>query len=393
MSSRLIPRVAAVASVVAFVATLFLYAPASDRRRQAGYDPRARIERSEQVLLDDPHVIGEGWWDLADAILRTDEPTETLGRWLAEAPPELVEGVCGEGLVTNRMGSISIRGYRRDEGAARAYWTRSAVALEAFLAEHPDRFDYFHWYTLGLSRRWLGDCEAALRAVRETEKAITSMGVELPDDRRVHQWAYIGEGYEACGEESEALRAYRRVFELLDAGAEVASSQAGGLGRWGELAEKLAGLGDRETALEARVRQYELLEARGAGRVGIDTWRDLGWTFHELGAPERARRAWEHLLEAIEGERAGREDVSAAMWFELACARSLVGETEGALEAWERAVEAGYDSPVGADERRALDAIRGHPRFAAAYERMLERLNAEVESPGDGDGEGDGDAG
>ncbi len=60
----------------------------------------------------------------------------------------------------------------------------------------------------------------------------------------------------------------------------------------------------------------------------------------------------------------------AAVWYDLACLRSLLDEGEAALDALDRAVAAGWWQSQRADQDRDLVALRERPAYAGLRERM-----------------------
>ena len=82
----------------------------------------------------------------------------------------------------------------------------------------------------------------------------------------------------------------------------------------------------------------------------------------ELGRRKEARAQLERALREGPGEP---RDV-----FNLACLRATEGETSGALDALERAVEAGYADRESLEHDPDLATVRGDPRFAALLKRV-----------------------
>ena len=63
-------------------------------------------------------------------------------------------------------------------------------------------------------------------------------------------------------------------------------------------------------------------------------------------------------------------------WYNLACVRALAGDREGALDAWEGAVAAGWEDPDHPLSDSDLASIREDARFTAALATVSERQDA-----------------
>ncbi|MBC8144013.1 MAG: hypothetical protein H7X80_00430, partial [bacterium] len=82
----------------------------------------------------------------------------------------------------------------------------------------------------------------------------------------------------------------------------------------------------------------------------------------------QARDLYERWLQA------DPRDISS--WYNLACVCSLTGEKDKALDAFERAVDAGWNDAVHPTRDTDLDAIRSDARFDAALMRIGQRASA-----------------
>ncbi|MEO6323793.1 MAG: M56 family metallopeptidase [Thermoanaerobaculia bacterium] len=115
--------------------------------------------------------------------------------------------------------------------------------------------------------------------------------------------------------------------------------------------------GRRQTRLREKapgiVSRYEKLAARspkdGSG------YYDHGKELLRVGEYDKAAEAFQAAAER-------NSHVSAAL-YNTACAYSLKGDKKRALDALEKALEAGYDDPKHMDSDDDLDAIRDEPRF------------------------------
>jgi len=135
-------------------------------------------------------------------------------------------------------------------------------------------------------------------------------------------------------------------------------------------AEDRTGSQSRADYLWARLERVSRENIR-RGNDSAEQWYYLGWGLSGQGYEEGARAAWRDLVRQM----SPREEP-----YNRVCYLTLAGETEAALEAWERLAEA----PVGVDWRWArvdpdLEGIRGDPRFEEARQRARQLLRQAVE--------------
>jgi tetratricopeptide (TPR) repeat protein len=169
---------------------------------------------------------------------------------------------------------------------------------------------------------------------------------------------------------------YGRVVELSEKMVRANERAADG---WYWLAMGQERLGEKELAEEAWRGVLELAEAR-AETVPSDwmRWWFAGWAKRGLGDEVGSHEAFSHLVEMYETRvKAGQGD-----HYNLACFRSLAGDYEGAIEAWERAVAKERVDESWARVDPDLEAIRGDARFEAALEKRRTRAQPSVEPMG-----------
>lgn len=92
-------------------------------------------------------------------------------------------------------------------------------------------------------------------------------------------------------------------------------------------------------------------------------WFNLGYSLHAAGRLEEALIAHEQAASfpAFESRAS----------YNLACAHALLGETEAALDALQRAVAAGFEDLSGLRSDPDLDALRGEARFHALLDEIV----------------------
>lgn len=299
---------------------------------------RERLAKESRRLERRPDDIRQ-WLTIASLLNRlNDDPAERIDSWLAErAPDRLVEDAAAEGMIWYAMSwAFSEGGRNYDAKRARAARAKAIDLLERFAQSRPGDATYWHWNTLGYAHLRQGAPEKTptyLKRAGERLRAVEDSLDEKTLDRGVDRLAVA----------------------------------------WRLTGDALKEQGDRDAAVAAWARAGELIRERGA--VGRNLhWHMLGWRFKDAGADERARDAWERWTEK-QRERARRRENDGRAWYDLACGRALLGKTEGALEAWRRAVDAGYNNAEHALEDRDLASIHEEAAFQAGIERIRKRLD------------------
>jgi thiol-disulfide isomerase/thioredoxin len=93
---------------------------------------------------------------------------------------------------------------------------------------------------------------------------------------------------------------------------------------------------------------------------------------------ETAADTYERLLDHLEKHKAEftdfpenqRRAVRVHAWYNMACARSLAGQTDKALDAFAKAVDAGWFDWQHAEKDEDLAAVRNDPRFAEILDKL-----------------------
>jgi tetratricopeptide (TPR) repeat protein len=135
--------------------------------------------------------------------------------------------------------------------------------------------------------------------------------------------------------------------------------------------------GDREKAIVVLRQVDEIETAASSGYAFASDFYRLGLIRKRIGDEESARVAFARSAEMqrafIDATEEGQR-VQSRWYYDLACFEAQAGDREAALDAWERAVEQGYDNLPHAMADADLFTIREDPRFLAAAERIVERV-------------------
>ena len=177
------------------------------------------------------------------------------------------------------------------------------------------------------------------------------------------------------GRSGEAATSYRRAaLPTTRAGLETFVREHPADARaWIALGEVRLRDGDGADARAANERAAELIEAtifsnEATNATNPLAWYTLGLVRAKLDRTEPAREAFETaaaLLEAITRREPGPNN-----YYNLACYRALAGHHDSALDAFERAIEAGWSDRRWALADADLVSVRDDPRFAAALDQL-----------------------
>jgi cytochrome c-type biogenesis protein CcmH/NrfG len=116
-----------------------------------------------------------------------------------------------------------------------------------------------------------------------------------------------------------------------------------------------------------RIRQLQAILVENPGDVG--SWHLLGWAQHHAGDEPAALASWQKAASLHAGAEPSPPD--SGYLYNLACYRALAGDREGALTAWARCVESGWDRPGMAEWDPDLESIRTDPRFVEAFKKIV----------------------
>ena len=107
------------------------------------------------------------------------------------------------------------------------------------------------------------------------------------------------------------------------------------------------------------------IPAIGEAQTPGVSWKDRGMQAFGAGNLDSAQFYLEHWLEA--------DPQDESSWYNLACIYALGGQSEKALDAWESAVEAGWDDPDHPLSDGDLESIRSDARFTAALNKVSQK--------------------
>jgi tetratricopeptide (TPR) repeat protein len=198
------------------------------------------------------------------------------------------------------------------------------------------------------------------RNLESLEKA----AAEGSDDYLV--WNDLASLRVARGDTERAREAWRRAATL-------AGEQAGRTPRsprpWFELGWANGKLGDTEGERQAYSKAGPLYEALMPGQfMDVGALIRVGRVRRRLGDEAGAHEAWELGEKRL--SLMGPDTIDPTAWYNLACFRSMLGETGPAMEALAHAAETGYADAAWAKADDDLEAIRGEPAFAALVHKM-----------------------
>jgi tetratricopeptide (TPR) repeat protein len=228
---------------------------------------------------------------------------------------------------------------------------------------------YEAWINRGNALSYLSRDEEAIASF---EKVTTTANVDTFSD--LHKaWSGIGRSLGKLGRKIEAIEAYRKIFELQPSDAQAWHSVGVGLGTLEQYSEADAALrkaaelqpNDAVVAFHLGVIKTEVgsyAEAKHFYKKAIylnpsyvEAWDSLGLLLHRkfldyTGAINSYNKAIELKPEA-------------STWFNRACALSLLGENDRAIEDLQRAIELDPKFREQAKTDSDFDAIRNDDRF------------------------------
>jgi beta-lactamase regulating signal transducer with metallopeptidase domain/Flp pilus assembly protein TadD len=206
------------------------------------------------------------------------------------------------------------------------------------------------------------------------EQAIEAFGKAIEDGYREDASSYnIACGYALLGNKDKA---FEWLHKAMEEGFDLASylkdddlEDLHGDPRWGQLKQSAREAKSDEDKAEGRraAARYERLVAKDptGGEPYFNQGREL------LRADQYALAAKAYQTSADRGYRAGTSLYNAA------CAQSLDGKKDAALDLLQRALDAGFDQPDMFRSDDDLDNVRDDPRFAA-----IAREAKDLELPG-----------
>lgn len=225
------------------------------------------------------------------------------------------------------------------------------------------------WYDRGMQLH---------RRERYTE-AIAAFQKAIEEGYREDAASYnIACGYALLGDQDKAFEwLHRAMDEGFDVAAYMRSDDdldtLHSDARWGEL--RAAARAEKSNAEKAEARsvtnRYERIVTK-APKSG-ESFFDVGRQLLHVDRYDLAAKAYQAAIE--------RDYRVGTAYYNQACAFSLDGKKDAALEALQRALDAGFDQPDLFENDDDLDAVRSDPRFAA-----LAQEAEDLSLPGYGNG-------
>jgi beta-lactamase regulating signal transducer with metallopeptidase domain/tetratricopeptide (TPR) repeat protein len=231
-------------------------------------------------------------------------------------------------------------------------WTQVCDAVHAAMREVHAHVRALHggnagadMYAEAMDLHRAGDYQAAIAAFEKV----------LESGYRTDAASYnIACGHARLGHSDEALAWLQRavdegfaIGDYLEDDDDLASLRSDS--RFQRFAEENADV-DESAAM---LRRLEKL--RAASSTDADAWADVGSDLHSDGQHAAAAEAY--------ARAAALEPGSDTVLYNLACARSLAGDENGALDALEQSIEAGYADAEHMREDSDLDPIRDAQRY------------------------------
>lgn len=359
------------------------------------------------------------WNSVAVQLIRRGEPSAQVAAWLgARDPAWVAEQGAGAMLwysVSHQL-ALTTERFNPDFSRPESVAARSkAIDLLVDLShKHPERMRYWHWNSLAWAWIRSGQRRFAQGALERTEQAIFSSAGDESDDptpgefvlglnRLVSCWGDTGmadrakqiallhriegmidqRGEATTGnftyvwlaqhffnlnereEGFETLSHARSVYLAADPSVDLREN-------WRRLAGAYAARGHRDEALEAVESFAAQLDHLGQGVEPL-SWNRAGWSFELLDASDRAQDCWGRWL-AIQQKNIQSGATDSGSFYNLACGFALTGDPDGALDALDRAVAAGYSNVTHLENDRDLTSLRDEDRF----QDLLESLRAKI---------------
>lgn len=206
-----------------------------------------------------------------------------------------------------------------------------------------------------------------LNDASETIEELEALIAREPQGRRVaggFSHFRLAQRYTEAGRLEDARAAWEEAARRRLAAAQANPDRES---FWFEAGWALWKLGRMDEATPALMEAERLASLPHPNQRREDQWFRLGWSRKLLGFDQDAAFAFSRAMDFLP---ASIPDWDAETHYKHARYLALLGDSEGALAALERAVDAGFDRPGVAASSDDLASIRNHPRFPGAVERM-----------------------
>ncbi len=376
------------------------------------------LAMSTHHLIKSPDRI-DNWTRVAQAVLGLGEPAVQIPIWLDSIDPEWSQSHGAKAMIWYSVSHLLARETPptpSDYGKAESVEARKHAVdyLIQFSQKHPESMRYWHWNTLAWAWVRSGQKRFARGALQRTEDIMTEQADSLTPDELVSAivrlsscWSNNGVGDQA--EQQAVLKRFRDIItrhgenarsgltfaslvrwqwqaqdaegaletiDLAQAMQLQADPEADQRLAWRWIANAYVQIEQPERAVFALGKLGEELDKHGEAGPQI-TWNQIGWDYDFLGEDQLAHDSWQQWLDDQQALASSKP--SANNLYNVACGLALVGDTTGALDVLDQAVEAGWNNPGQIRSDRDFTSLRGDPRFEKLFIELLGRLKSQAQ--------------
>ncbi len=370
---------ALVAAFGVFVWSFRNYEPPPSRANvlQQSYDERVRAltARAEERPFD-----AFIWSDIGRSAGKRHPWPNALDEWIEKAPPRLIRDHAGDGLVAYYAAwGLRDAGHPHHATAAFNY---AVARIDDFERDHPHALTFMHHHARGFALTELGDLERAVIDIRLMDRKLAEADI---DDNLYFREIWIQARMYRLAEQPFAAARTLAVGMARAAALPPERSDLVPL-KWAQVHAEFRQLPPpppanqinaspqlaREQAetIELCAKTARLTDQLPANLVRASRRSALAWTLASVGADQQAAALWGLALTDAQTTFAEYVPLSVSHLYDLACFHALAGDRDSALDFWERAIAAGYNTDVHAARDRDLELIHDHPRFLAGLEEI-----------------------